>query len=242
MYCTHCHCVLSLLYLFLFISAQEDGQAVPCPNESSNDSLPGEKSELPKSVENTVVTEPLNSADAPVQVETSGAETSDRVETKESDESTSYNSSNVKEQEAHSAGTEGASAGADVTEVKSDNNETVESSQDTTLNTKTEENEPKEKENFHEQVVSEMPAGKGRESEVQEGTPEDSLETPSDGVETARSSVSESHSDMPSEGTNDGKPVLVRFSHITQKDAFLVFRSLCKLSMKPLAEGPLDPK
>ncbi|KAG8447080.1 hypothetical protein GDO86_014507 [Hymenochirus boettgeri] len=33
-----------------------------------------------------------------------------------------------------------------------------------------------------------------------------------------------------------------RFSHILQKDAFLVFRSLCKLSMKPLGEGPPDPK
>ncbi|XP_030876858.1 brefeldin A-inhibited guanine nucleotide-exchange protein 2-like, partial [Leptonychotes weddellii] len=36
--------------------------------------------------------------------------------------------------------------------------------------------------------------------------------------------------------------VATRFSHILQKDAFLVFRSLCKLSMKPLAEGPPDPK
>uniref|UniRef100_A0A8C5QNF6 ARF guanine nucleotide exchange factor 2 n=1 Tax=Leptobrachium leishanense TaxID=445787 RepID=A0A8C5QNF6_9ANUR len=33
-----------------------------------------------------------------------------------------------------------------------------------------------------------------------------------------------------------------RFSHILQKDAFLVFRSLCKLSMKPLGEGAPDPK
>ncbi|KAK6303928.1 hypothetical protein J4Q44_G00263820 [Coregonus suidteri] len=33
-----------------------------------------------------------------------------------------------------------------------------------------------------------------------------------------------------------------RFSHILQKDSFLVFRSLCKLSMKPLADGPPDPK
>ncbi|KAL3867743.1 hypothetical protein ACJMK2_040601 [Sinanodonta woodiana] len=32
------------------------------------------------------------------------------------------------------------------------------------------------------------------------------------------------------------------FNHILQKDAFLVFRSLCKLSMKPLADGPPDPK
>nr|XP_029477181.1 brefeldin A-inhibited guanine nucleotide-exchange protein 2-like [Oncorhynchus nerka] len=34
----------------------------------------------------------------------------------------------------------------------------------------------------------------------------------------------------------------VGFSHILQKDAFLVFRSLCKLSMKPLADGSPDPK
>uniref|UniRef100_A0A673HAC4 Brefeldin A-inhibited guanine nucleotide-exchange protein 1-like n=1 Tax=Sinocyclocheilus rhinocerous TaxID=307959 RepID=A0A673HAC4_9TELE len=33
-----------------------------------------------------------------------------------------------------------------------------------------------------------------------------------------------------------------KFSHILQKDAFLVFRSLCKLSMKPLSDGPPDPK
>ena len=70
--------------------------------------------------------------------------------------------------------------------------------------------------------------------------PDDISETHEEGLETARSSVSETQSDIPSEGTNEGKPQ--RFSHITQKDAFLVFRSLCKLSMKPLAEGPLDPK
>ena len=70
--------------------------------------------------------------------------------------------------------------------------------------------------------------------------PDDISETHEEGLETARSSVSESQSDIPSEGANEGKPQ--RFSHITQKDAFLVFRSLCKLSMKPLAEGPLDPK
>ena len=34
----------------------------------------------------------------------------------------------------------------------------------------------------------------------------------------------------------------VKFSHVTQKDAFLVFRSLCKLSMKPLSDAALDPK
>lgn len=35
---------------------------------------------------------------------------------------------------------------------------------------------------------------------------------------------------------------ITAFSHILQKDAFLVFRSLCKLSMKPLPEGTPDPK
>ena len=34
----------------------------------------------------------------------------------------------------------------------------------------------------------------------------------------------------------------VVFPHILQKDAFLVFRSLCKLSMKQLPDAPLDPK
>lgn len=38
------------------------------------------------------------------------------------------------------------------------------------------------------------------------------------------------------------EPVQAGFSHILQKDAFLVFRSLCKLSMKPLPEGQPDPK
>ncbi|XP_014688368.2 brefeldin A-inhibited guanine nucleotide-exchange protein 2 isoform X1 [Equus asinus] len=44
------------------------------------------------------------------------------------------------------------------------------------------------------------------------------------------------------ESDSQGHQVTARFSHILQKDAFLVFRSLCKLSMKPLGEGPPDPK
>lgn len=39
-----------------------------------------------------------------------------------------------------------------------------------------------------------------------------------------------------------GHQAAARFSHVLQKDAFLVFRSLCKLSMKPLGDGPPDPK
>lgn len=41
---------------------------------------------------------------------------------------------------------------------------------------------------------------------------------------------------------SDGKGGSARFSHILLKDAFLVFRALCKLSMKPLPEGTPDPK
>uniref|UniRef100_A0A8C7X8G7 ADP-ribosylation factor guanine nucleotide-exchange factor 1 (brefeldin A-inhibited) n=1 Tax=Oryzias sinensis TaxID=183150 RepID=A0A8C7X8G7_9TELE len=43
-------------------------------------------------------------------------------------------------------------------------------------------------------------------------------------------------------GAAPGQPAGAKFSHILQKDAFLVFRSLCKLSMKPLSDGPPDPK
>ena len=41
--------------------------------------------------------------------------------------------------------------------------------------------------------------------------------------------------------TEGDNAMAAKLSHILQKDAFLVFRSLCKLSMKPLPESP-DPK
>jgi len=53
-----------------------------------------------------------------------------------------------------------------------------------------------------------------------------------------------SHSDHDSvelHSENDAV-VTAKFTHILQKDAFLVFRALCKLSMKPLPEGHPDPK
>jgi len=43
-----------------------------------------------------------------------------------------------------------------------------------------------------------------------------------------------------SESNGDG--TIPKFANIYQKDAFLIFRSLCKLSMKPLPDGPPDPK
>nr|XP_057906847.1 brefeldin A-inhibited guanine nucleotide-exchange protein 2 [Doryrhamphus excisus] len=60
------------------------------------------------------------------------------------------------------------------------------------------------------------------------------------GIIEDRSSVSSA--DMLDAEGLQGPHSASRFSHVLQKDAFLVFRSLCKLSMKPLAEGPPDPK
>ncbi|XP_026882752.1 brefeldin A-inhibited guanine nucleotide-exchange protein 2 isoform X1 [Electrophorus electricus] len=60
------------------------------------------------------------------------------------------------------------------------------------------------------------------------------------GVVDDRASVSST--DILDAEAMQGTQTAARFSHILQKDAFLVFRSLCKLSMKPLADGPPDPK
>ncbi|XP_061487342.1 brefeldin A-inhibited guanine nucleotide-exchange protein 2 isoform X2 [Rhineura floridana] len=63
--------------------------------------------------------------------------------------------------------------------------------------------------------------------------------TQANGIPDDRQSVSSTdnlETDVP------GPQAAAKFSHILQKDAFLVFRSLCKLSMKPLGDGPPDPK
>uniref|UniRef100_A0A7M4FMC3 ARF guanine nucleotide exchange factor 1 n=1 Tax=Crocodylus porosus TaxID=8502 RepID=A0A7M4FMC3_CROPO len=60
-------------------------------------------------------------------------------------------------------------------------------------------------------------------------------QTEADQATAAESNFNES-------GNSSGPTPGAKFSHILQKDAFLVFRSLCKLSMKPLSDGPPDPK
>uniref|UniRef100_A0A4W5MX50 ARF guanine nucleotide exchange factor 1 n=1 Tax=Hucho hucho TaxID=62062 RepID=A0A4W5MX50_9TELE len=52
----------------------------------------------------------------------------------------------------------------------------------------------------------------------------------------------QTEADQPTGLATTGPVPGAKFSHILQKDAFLVFRSLCKLSMKPLSDGPPDPK
>ena len=50
------------------------------------------------------------------------------------------------------------------------------------------------------------------------------------------------HPGVNKQGSEEDADAVNAFAHILQKDAFLVFRSLCKLSMKPLPDGPPDPK
>nr|XP_009295671.1 brefeldin A-inhibited guanine nucleotide-exchange protein 1 isoform X3 [Danio rerio] len=70
------------------------------------------------------------------------------------------------------------------------------------------------------------------------GTPISASFTPS--LPDDRLSVSSN--DTQESVATSGQAPGAKFSHILQKDAFLVFRSLCKLSMKPLSDGPPDPK
>ncbi|ETE70130.1 Brefeldin A-inhibited guanine nucleotide-exchange protein 1, partial [Ophiophagus hannah] len=101
-------------------------------------------------------------------------------------------------------------------------------------------------ERFTEKIVVDGPIGTledGSDSEnIQAngipGTPISVVYTPS--LPDDRLSVSSN--DTQESGNSSGPTPGAKFSHILQKDAFLVFRSLCKLSMKPLSDGPPDPK
>ncbi|XP_072259359.1 brefeldin A-inhibited guanine nucleotide-exchange protein 2 isoform X2 [Pyxicephalus adspersus] len=77
-----------------------------------------------------------------------------------------------------------------------------------------------------------------REPEVPGFSPPESVQT--NGIADDRQSVS-SIDNLESDSL-PGQHSGAKFAHIVQKDAFLVFRSLCKLSMKPLGDGPPDPK
>lgn len=62
-----------------------------------------------------------------------------------------------------------------------------------------------------------------------------------DKAETASINRHPSQESVETQSENDAI-VTAKFTHILQKDAFLVFRALCKLSMKPLPDGHPDPK
>ncbi|XP_020383334.1 brefeldin A-inhibited guanine nucleotide-exchange protein 2 isoform X1 [Rhincodon typus] len=100
--------------------------------------------------------------------------------------------------------------------------------------------EAKDREKKSMEAALENPAPVNCTESIQtNGIPDESLPQP-DGTtlidrQSAPYNVQESEAVVP-------LPVSTKFSHILQKDAFLVFRSLCKLSMKPLSDGPPDPK
>lgn len=74
-------------------------------------------------------------------------------------------------------------------------------------------------------------------------TPTETSSTMSDELgDTHSESGTEAEGSASSTSLNSQAGGPVKFSHVSQKDAFLVFRSLCKLSMKPLSDAPLDPK
>ncbi|KAL7984261.1 hypothetical protein Chor_002831, partial [Crotalus horridus] len=101
-------------------------------------------------------------------------------------------------------------------------------------------------ERFTEKIVVDGPIGTSEDGSDSEniqangipGTPISIVYTPS--LPDDRLSVSSN--DTQESGNSSGPTPGAKFSHILQKDAFLVFRSLCKLSMKPLSDGPPDPK
>ena len=65
---------------------------------------------------------------------------------------------------------------------------------------------------------------------------------PEEIVETILIDVINHVVDMRSVSKNSRNLTREQYANIMQKDCFLVFRSMCKLSMKPLPEGYPDPK
>ncbi|XP_069507381.1 brefeldin A-inhibited guanine nucleotide-exchange protein 2 [Ambystoma mexicanum] len=107
-----------------------------------------------------------------------------------------------------------------------------------------------------EHILDEVVASAIKESEEKHIVPEtvktsdfevgDSSRSPGSNETTQTNGIADDGQSVSSTDNLESDPGhghhVAKFSHILQKDAFLVFRSLCKLSMKPLGEGPPDPK
>ncbi|CAB3982629.1 brefeldin A-inhibited guanine nucleotide-exchange 1 isoform X1 [Paramuricea clavata] len=224
----------------------------PAVEEKTNDETDNTSNSQPDTLEaeqaqNDTANDSTVSEQAQSDGTTEGCESSDVV---------NETSADVNELRTDSAGPNDAAPSSEPTsENINESSENIEENSESISTNKTEnnssENEPKPDNQLSEnsqkldnQKPVEIPPIQipdDSQSKTNVSIPDDTSESHEEGLETARSSVSEAQSDVHSEGTGDGKPHQ-RFSHITQKDAFLVFRSLCKLSMKSLAEGPLDPK
>ncbi|CAH1959462.1 unnamed protein product [Acanthoscelides obtectus] len=104
----------------------------------------------------------------------------------------------------------------------------------------------KEVDNNSELVVAEILDGV-LDRVMNEVTERKSSTTVNSSGDNETQSVTSSITRIPSQESMDTQSendcaVTAKFAHILQKDAFLVFRALCKLSMKPLPEGTPDPK
>uniref|UniRef100_A0A8C1I6V9 ADP-ribosylation factor guanine nucleotide-exchange factor 1 (brefeldin A-inhibited) n=1 Tax=Cyprinus carpio TaxID=7962 RepID=A0A8C1I6V9_CYPCA len=95
-------------------------------------------------------------------------------------------------------------------------------------------------------LPTEANGGPGHQgSKVEQGSPPYESPEPENGTDFCPAENEQTEADQATAAESvatTGSAPGAKFSHILQKDAFLVFRSLCKLSMKPLSDGPPDPK
>uniref|UniRef100_A0A673HDP6 Brefeldin A-inhibited guanine nucleotide-exchange protein 1-like n=1 Tax=Sinocyclocheilus rhinocerous TaxID=307959 RepID=A0A673HDP6_9TELE len=106
-------------------------------------------------------------------------------------------------------------------------------------------------------LPAEANGGPGHQgSKVEQGSPSYESPEPENGTDFCPAENEQTEADQATAAAKSKEPPFLpqesvattgpapgaKFSHILQKDAFLVFRSLCKLSMKPLSDGPPDPK
>uniref|UniRef100_A0A8C2H9S6 ADP-ribosylation factor guanine nucleotide-exchange factor 1 (brefeldin A-inhibited) n=1 Tax=Cyprinus carpio TaxID=7962 RepID=A0A8C2H9S6_CYPCA len=95
-------------------------------------------------------------------------------------------------------------------------------------------------------LPAEANGGPGHQgSKVEQGSPPYESPEPENGTDFCPAENEQTEADQATAAESvatTGPAPGAKFSHILQKDAFLVFRSLCKLSMKPLSDGPPDPK
>ena len=75
-----------------------------------------------------------------------------------------------------------------------------------------------------------------------EESPELEISLPEESITSNVNATVEEQQHQDEVVTESDNLVTAKFTHVLQKDAFLVFRALCKLSMKPLPEGTPDPK
>ncbi|BET03204.1 brefeldin A-inhibited guanine nucleotide-exchange protein [Nesidiocoris tenuis] len=89
----------------------------------------------------------------------------------------------------------------------------------------------------------ELPTNDSSSTDDPQSLPSNSSQPPSLNRVPSQDSMDVNTEGTGSENSLSGNSkIQAQFTHILQKDAFLVFRALCKLSQKPLPDGNIDPK